>query len=131
MATQSIVTKKKFLENLLRLILGKFTKFHRPSITTSGATEKNLTGGLNQPPSQVHIGLSDRKKAKTMLNDWESALTGHTLKVLFGNKLKEEICGSSKRKTKSKDVFKCISSSKGPFCEDSLSSCGDKGRGNR
>ena len=66
-----------------------------------------------------------------MLNDWDSALTGHTSKVLFGNKLKEEICGSSKTKTKSKDVFKCISSSKRPFCEDSLSSCGDKGRGNR
>ena len=53
MATQSIVTKKNFLENLLRLILGKVTKFHRPSITTSGATEKNLTGGAKLAPRSI------------------------------------------------------------------------------
>ena len=50
MATESIVIKKFFLGNPLRYILGKVTKFHRPSITTSGATEQNLTGGTKSDP---------------------------------------------------------------------------------
>ena len=50
-----------------------------------------------------------------MLNDWKSALTGHTSKVLFGNKLKEEIYWSSKRKTKSKDYSKVLHQANDPF----------------
>ena len=56
--------------------------------------------------------LSDPKIAKTMLNDWDSAMIGHTSKVVFSNKLEEEIYRSSKTKGKSKDVFKGIASSK-------------------
>ena len=52
-------------------------------------------------------------------------------KVLFGNKLKGEIYRGSKTKSKSKDVFKGIASSKRPFREDSLPSRSDKERGNR
>ena len=49
-----------------------------------------------------------------MLNDWESALADNTSKDLFSNKF-EEICRSSKTKTKSKDVFKSIASSNRPI----------------
>ena len=52
--------------------------------------------------------LSDYKKAKTMLNDWKSALVDNTSKDLFANKFEKEICRSSKCKTKSKEVFKRI-----------------------
>ena len=45
-------------------MIGKVTKFHRSSITTSGATEKNLTGETKSaphphptPPLLVHLGL--------------------------------------------------------------------------
>ena len=75
--------------------------------------------------------MSDPKIAKTMLNDWESAMTDHTSKVVFSNKLEEEIYRSSKTKSKSKDVFKGIASSKRPLREDPLPSLGDRGRGNR
>ena len=50
-----------------------------------------------------------------MLNDWESALADNTSKDLFSNKFEEEICRSSKTKTKSKDVFKSIASSNRPI----------------
>ena len=59
--------------------------------------------------------MPDHKKTKTMLNDWKSALTGHTSKVFFGNKLLGEIYGSSKTKTKSKDVFKVLHQINDPF----------------
>ena len=75
--------------------------------------------------------LSDPKIAETMLNEWESAMTGHTSKVMFSNKLEEEIYRSSKTKAKSKDVFKGIASRKLPVREDPLPSRGDKGSGNR
>ena len=63
----------------------------------------------------LDYSLSGHKKAKTMLNDWESALADNTSKDLFGNKFKQEICRSSKTKTKSKDVFKAIASSNQPI----------------
>ena len=50
-----------------------------------------------------------------MLNDWESALADNTSKDLFSNKFEEEICRSSKTKTKSKDVFESIASSNRPI----------------
>ena len=58
-------------------------------------------------------------------------MTDHTSKVVFSNKLEEEIYRSSKTKSKSKDVFKGIASSKRPLREDPLPSRGDRGRGNR
>ena len=75
--------------------------------------------------------MSDHKKAKTMLNDWQSALADNTSKDLFGNKFEEEICRSSKTKTKSKDVFKDIASSNRPFCGGLFASRGGKEHGNR
>ena len=74
---------------------------------------------------------SDHKKTKTMLNDWQSALADNTSKDLFGNKFEEEICKSSKTKTKSKDVFKDIASSNQPFCGGLFASRGSRGHGNR
>ena len=58
-------------------------------------------------------------------------MTGHTSKVVFGNKLEEEIYRSSKTNAKSKDVFKDIASSKRPLLEDLLPSRGDRGSVNR
>ena len=75
--------------------------------------------------------LSDHKKPKTMLNDWESALADKTSKDLFSNKFEEEICRSSKTKNKSKDVFKAITSSNQLFRGGPLPSRGGRGRGNR
>ena len=75
--------------------------------------------------------LSDPNKAKTMLNDWKCALVDNTSKDVFGNKFEEEICRSSKIKTKSKDVFKGIASSNQPFHGGPLLSRSDMGRSNR
>ena len=58
-------------------------------------------------------------------------MTGHTSKVMFSNKLEEDIYRSSKTKAKSKDVFKGIASRKLPLREDPLPSRGDRGSGNR
>ena len=74
---------------------------------------------------------SDHKKAKTMLNDCKFALADNRSKDLFGNKFEEEICRSSKTKTKSTDVFKGIASSIRLICGNPLPSRSVRGRGNR
>ena len=75
--------------------------------------------------------LSDHKKAKTMLNDCESALADNMSKDLFGNKFEEKICRNSKTKTKSKNVFEGSASSNQPFRGGAFPSRGGRGRGNR
>ena len=74
--------------------------------------------------------LSDHKQAKTMLNDWEGALSENTSKDLFGNKFEDEICKFSKTKKKSKDLFKGImtSNSRRPFRKGSLPGRGGRGQ---
>ena len=74
---------------------------------------------------------SDNKIAKTMLNDCEFALADNRSKDLFGNKFEEEICRSSKTKTKSTDVFKGIASSNRLICGNPLPSLNGRERGNR
>ena len=74
--------------------------------------------------------MSDYKKSKTMLNDWEYTLEDNTSKDLFGNKFEEEICRSSKTKTKSENVFKGIESSNLPFRGGPIPSRDGRGHGN-
>lgn len=74
---------------------------------------------------------SDNKIAKTMLNDCEFALADNRSKDLFGNKFEEEICRSSKTKTKLTDVFKGIASSNRLICGNPLPSLNGRERGNR
>ena len=75
--------------------------------------------------------LSDYKKAKPTLNNWESALADNTSKDLLATKFEEEICRNSKAKTKSKDIFKGIASSNRPFGGGPLPNRDGRGRSNR